>query len=123
MTVLSLGSLPNELVEAILVFSAQGDSHSSIAALSETCHDYFNLIYAGADSHLWREVFLVTFDEPRTVQGIIQSVSQPDSSPAPFDWHGEFVSRMLARKMFTKAAGPSSPPGEVSRHVQRVNML
>lgn len=58
-------SLPSELVEDVLVSCAANRHPVSIAALAQTCRQFRTLIYDTADSHLWRSLFLTTFDDPR----------------------------------------------------------
>ncbi|KAG9312691.1 hypothetical protein JVU11DRAFT_7109 [Chiua virens] len=55
-------TLPSELIEAVLVSAA---SPRTVAAVSQTCRALYALVYASPDSHLWRELFLGMWDDPR----------------------------------------------------------
>lgn len=57
--------LPAELIEDVLVALAESDSPTTIAALARTCKAVKKLIYFPEDKHLWRRIFLTTFDDPR----------------------------------------------------------
>ncbi|KAI9439029.1 hypothetical protein H4582DRAFT_1813476 [Lactarius indigo] len=60
----SLRSLPFELIEEIIVIAALlGDTHA-VATLSQTCRSFRALVYHQFSKHLWREIFLVVFDNP-----------------------------------------------------------
>lgn len=108
-------SLPPELVEQALILSAAGGFPSAIACLAQTCRYFHQLIYRSTDNHLWREVFLTTFDDPRPLLGRLRAATAfaptgdtiTDIEP-PFDWAGEFTSRIGAKKLFEKYTRDSS---------------
>jgi hypothetical protein len=61
----SLCSLPPELIEEIIIASTLlGDTHAA-AALARTSRHFRALVYRQFHNHLWREMFLVVFDDPR----------------------------------------------------------
>ena len=60
-------ALPSEILE-IVVVSCASEHPQSIAALALTCRRLRTLIYDTTDSHLWRNLFLTTFDDPRLSQ-------------------------------------------------------
>lgn len=57
--------LPSEVAEAIVLWTAIEGFPTAIASLAQTCRSFRDLIYNPSDTHLWREVFLTTFDDPR----------------------------------------------------------
>ncbi|KAI0247379.1 hypothetical protein BJV78DRAFT_1246456 [Lactifluus subvellereus] len=61
----SLRSLPPELIEEIIIISTLlGDTYAA-ATLAQTCRYFRALVYHQFHKHLWREIFLVVFDNPR----------------------------------------------------------
>ena len=64
---MGLLALPAELLEDILVLLAQSDYPATIGHLARTCKAMNRLIYSPADKHLWRRIFLTTFDDPRMI--------------------------------------------------------
>jgi hypothetical protein len=59
--------LPPELLEDVLVLLARSDCPRAIAHLAGTCKSMNKLIYSAVDTHLWRRIFLTTFDDPRLI--------------------------------------------------------
>ena len=66
---MTISLLPTELVEHVLISSAAGGFPQAIAAFSQTSRAYYDLVYHPKDHHLWREIFLTTFDDPRASGG------------------------------------------------------
>lgn len=66
----TLISIPLELVENILVYCVADGSSSSIASLASTCRALRVVIYNASDHHLWRRIFLTTFDDPRKLSSV-----------------------------------------------------
>ncbi|KAI0631873.1 hypothetical protein C8Q77DRAFT_169204 [Trametes polyzona] len=64
----SLGGLPDEILEVVLVICAAEGHPESIASLAATASRFFHAIYRSYDHHLWRSVFLTLFDDPRAVR-------------------------------------------------------
>ena len=109
-------TLPTELIEQILILTAFYGFPAAIAQLSCTCRYFHHLVYRSTDSHLWREVFLTTFDDPRLVLGRITSATT--FSPGNFtgdrngelfrtgeigiNWEREFIRRMDAVRIMKK---------------------
>jgi len=56
---------PVEIIEYILTLLAADEEPHAIAALAATCRLLYDMVYRSLDSHLWREIFLTTFDDPR----------------------------------------------------------
>ncbi|KIY65817.1 hypothetical protein CYLTODRAFT_424008 [Cylindrobasidium torrendii FP15055 ss-10] len=81
--------LPVELIEAIAVYSALPDTPYSLAALAQTCTLLRGLLYQTTDTHLWREVFLATFDSPSSLEAVL-GISEHHYD---YDWAGEFKAR------------------------------
>jgi hypothetical protein len=60
-----------EIMEHILtLLAADGEPHA-IAALAATCRLLYNIVYGSPNSHLWREIYLTTFDDPRPARRIV----------------------------------------------------
>lgn len=99
-------ALPSELVEEALVISAARGFPSAIAALGSSCQRFHHLVYSSADHHLWREIFLTTFDDPRSIMKLLSNTTTigpgEGSKDIMFDWAGEFQRRIKAEKLFRK---------------------
>ncbi|KAH9850419.1 hypothetical protein C2E23DRAFT_735138 [Lenzites betulinus] len=114
---MSLSAVPTEVVELILIFAAAAHSPETVAAFARTCRAHRELVYGASDSHLWREIFLATFDDPRESgggPGWEDANAQRDVSAgkkdAGFDWGVEYRKRIWAAHYFTReaAATPTS---------------
>ena len=92
----SIIALPAELIEHILILTALSGFPTAIAALARTCSAFAALIYHSPDHHLWREVFLATFDDPRRL---------PTSLPDPFDWGAQYRARVWAAALLKRGTG------------------
>jgi hypothetical protein len=106
-------TLPREIVEEILIFSALYGFPSVIAQFSRTCRYFHQLVYRSTDNHLWREVFLTTFDDPRLVLGRLKGATtfSPGNTTIQgysvvgeleFDWEREFIHRIDAVRVMRK---------------------
>ncbi|KAF8489529.1 hypothetical protein F5888DRAFT_1638533 [Russula emetica] len=61
----SLSLLPPELIEEIIIISTLLGDVRAPSTLAQTCRTFRTLIYHQAHKHLWREMFLIHFDDPR----------------------------------------------------------
>ena len=96
----SVLALPAELIEHILILTALSGYPTAIAAFAGTCRAFAALVYHSPDHHLWREVFLATFDDPRRL---------PASPSDPFDWGVQYRARVWAAALFKRgSASPAS---------------
>lgn len=98
-------TLPSELLEHVVV--ALAIIHpTSIAELSKTCQKLHSLIYNPDDSHLWREILLTTFDDPRAAIHQSELLRGVKNS---FDWCKEFQNRIhiagLSARRFCSKSG------------------
>ncbi|KAH9840610.1 uncharacterized protein C8Q71DRAFT_740270 [Rhodofomes roseus] len=93
----SISSLPTEVVEIILVIAAVDGFPSAIGALSQTCRAFHTLTYDAADHHLWRTIFLSTFDDPRRLKYYVSG---------NFDWCDEFKERTWAASFLKRHVRP-----------------
>jgi len=99
--------LPAEIFDQIICSCALYGFPEAIAALSQSCRYFHNLIY-GQDSDtnatggpLWREIFLTTFDDPRNVLKITKRPITKDwNESVSFDWKTEFQHRIQAKTIF-----------------------
>lgn len=90
----TLLTLPSELIEATLICSC---SPRSVASIAQTCQTLRTLVYASPDSHLWRELFLTTWDDPRPALEH-RALVDPRVNPATWDWGTEYRRRVRADK-------------------------
>lgn len=112
-------NLPSELVESVIVFATLQECHTAASALAQTCRSMRMLVYGAVDQHLWRELFLAVFDDPRipfkvdrtdpSRQYRTNAEDSSDSCEQPhleecyeaergFDWGTEFRTRVWARR-------------------------
>jgi hypothetical protein len=61
----SLRLLPPELIEEIIIICTLLGDVRAPSALAQTCGAFRTLIYHQMHKHLWREMFLILFDDPR----------------------------------------------------------
>ena len=80
-------SLPGELLESILLYCNIDGHPSLIAALAQVCRQLRLLVYDAPDRHLWRALFLISFDDPRLLGvGVEEGKYQPFVSVPWIDW-------------------------------------
>lgn len=108
-------TLPQEVIERVLIQTAVDGCPSAIATLSQTCQYFRSLVYGATDSHLWREVFLAVFDDPRAVAAHLRGATPKGPSPSldqvvVYNWKEEFMQRMSAAKFIRRYT--SEPVGE-----------
>ncbi|KAK7696445.1 hypothetical protein QCA50_001102 [Cerrena zonata] len=108
-------SLPSELIENTLVCTSSLGFPEAIAAVAQTCRDMRALIYGAPDQHLWREIYLAVFDDPRPGLQIDRQDLGPNPSLPPsssddidFEWGAEFRQRVWAANYFARSTGPSA---------------
>ncbi|ESK85286.1 hypothetical protein Moror_11335 [Moniliophthora roreri MCA 2997] len=107
----SIFSLPTELVEHIVVVCALLESPSSIASLSRTCRYFRDLVYDSSDNHLWREIYLTTFDDPRPVLKALKTpVPEEELLDDKFDWRTQYQDRVRAVRLFQGDGSASLEP-------------
>src|SRR6266849_8437798 len=61
----SLCSLPSELIEEIIIIATLLGDVRAPSKLAQTCRAFRALVYHQVHKHLWREMFLIHFDDPR----------------------------------------------------------
>ena len=66
----SLCSLPPELIEEIIITSALLGDVRAPSTLAQTCRVFRTLVYHQMHRHLWREMFLILFDDPRPAHDV-----------------------------------------------------
>ena len=66
---MSILTLPPEIIEQVLISTAAAGFPHAIAAFAQTSKSNHALVSDTKDQHLWREVFLTTFDDPRASGG------------------------------------------------------
>jgi hypothetical protein len=121
---MSLLLLPIELVEEILTLCAASRAYRAIAAMSQTCQQFYLLVYKTPDSHLWREIFLTTFDDSMKVSIILASICVKAAAcpllQGQVDWQKEFIDRMAARKYFSRSSALASDAVERDHSVSAI---
>lgn len=99
----TLAVIPPEIIEQVLLFLDPLD----VAIFSQTCRNFYDLVYCSQDSHLWRALYLAQpFDDPR------QSVT-PHLERIPhesIDWKGSLQAIIRARAVLAHPA--KRRPGE-----------
>ncbi|KAA1476391.1 hypothetical protein DENSPDRAFT_509164 [Dentipellis sp. KUC8613] len=65
-----ISALPQELLEEILIIATALGFPTTAAAFAQTCRAFHKLVYQPFHNHLWREMFLEVFDDPRPSQAI-----------------------------------------------------
>ncbi|KAH9938897.1 uncharacterized protein BXZ73DRAFT_76390 [Epithele typhae] len=88
-------TLPSELLENICLSCVLQGNPLSIAALAQTCRTLRLLIYHTADSHLWRSLCLVYFDDPRLNPGC-----------STVHWRHMFTERVWTERYLDRHARP-----------------
>ena len=58
-------NLPTEVLESILLWCATCGHPFSVASIAQTCRQLRALVYDAKDRHLWRNLYLAVFDDPR----------------------------------------------------------
>ncbi|KAF9066053.1 hypothetical protein BDP27DRAFT_1424201 [Rhodocollybia butyracea] len=92
-------SIPPEIIQHILVFCLPKD----LAAFSKACRLTRELIYGSEDQHIWREIFLNLYDDPR------KSLITGESSFS-VNWKNELQRRTEAESVARRA--PDVEPHE-----------
>ncbi|KAH9167222.1 hypothetical protein EDB89DRAFT_1856688 [Lactarius sanguifluus] len=112
----SLRSLPFELIEEIIVITALLGDTRAAATLSQTCRSFRALVYHQFSKHLWREMFLVVFDNPFPAR----DVRTHGRAPLPhlnlgerkclsedvFPWEGEYKRRIWTESFILRRTRP-----------------
>ncbi|KAG2073817.1 hypothetical protein BDR04DRAFT_1072334 [Suillus decipiens] len=94
--------LPAELIEAVLIVSAASGNPNSIATLSQTSKFFYDLIYHCPDQHLWREIFLTTFDDPRPALNHLTTISGGHPN-LEFNWAQEYIDRISTARYIRRS--------------------
>lgn len=87
--------LPPEVATQAVVICDAND----VAALSRCCKYLHNLIYSTSDKHVWRSLYLGSFDDPRLA-------GKTDVTPVSefeFDWKRELQRRVQAQNLLCSA--------------------
>ncbi|KAI0337130.1 hypothetical protein BDW22DRAFT_1433579 [Trametopsis cervina] len=116
MRVSPLVDLPSELIESIIISATALGFPTAASVVGQTCRAMRGLVYEGVDQHLWRELFLAMFDDPRIVINADRAEQQRffrlagdeyvrkaldearQELERTFDWGGEFRTRVWADK-------------------------
>ncbi|RDX40069.1 hypothetical protein OH76DRAFT_1413201 [Lentinus brumalis] len=109
----SILSLPQEIIESILTFSAAADDACAIASLAQACRQLRSVVYDPEDRHLWRVIFCAAFDDPRSVHRDLSA----------FDWHQAFTERVWARRYIHRHARPLQVPKKPHLRSTRATLL
>lgn len=93
-------TLPSELLQQIIIASAAGSPPSTVAAITQTCKLLYSLVYNPTDHHLWREIFITFFDDPRPA---LKHLAALYGQQPAFDWEEELKSRMRAAQVVRRS--------------------
>ncbi|KAH8988674.1 hypothetical protein EDB86DRAFT_2808312 [Lactarius hatsudake] len=112
----SLRSLPFELIEEIIVITALLGDTRAAATLSQTCRPFRALVYHQFSKHLWREMFLVVFDNPFPARDVRTHGRAPLPhlnlgerkclSEDAFPWEGEYKRRIWTESFILRRTRP-----------------
>lgn len=130
---LSLLSLPSELIEEIIIITTLLGDICASATLAQTCRFFRTLVYRQLHNHLWREMFLVVFDDPRPARDVrtCGRATWPQLDPNnkqkgksknlhaayDFPWEDEYKLRIWSESFILRRARPplsGSPFSNVS---------
>ncbi len=112
----SLRSLPFELIEEIIVITTLLGDTRAAATLSQTCRSFRALVYHQFSKHLWREMFLVVFDNPFLARDVRTHGRAPlphlnpgnRSCPSEdvFPWEDEYKRRIWTESFILQRTRP-----------------
>ncbi|KAK1226408.1 hypothetical protein PQX77_010619 [Marasmius sp. AFHP31] len=102
-----LSDLPPELSSRILTFCYAKD----LASFSQVSTQTYNLVYATEGQHIWRSVFLNTFDDPRRA-------TEPRLD---FDWKKELQRRTTARSIASSSTNSEDAEQALNVFIDVVN--
>ena len=149
----SLCLLPPELIEEIIIISTLLGDVRAPSTLAQTCRDFRTLIYHQVNRHLWREMFLTLFDDPRPAHEVRAHGRAPQRlRPNPnnkgkgkskncpvshnFPWEDEYKMRIwtesfilrrtlppLSRPSSPRDARPDQPPTDADVHTSLETLL
>ena len=125
----SLSSLPPELIEEIIIFSTLLGDARTPSTLAQTCRPLRTVVYHQMNKHLWREMFLILFDDPRPALDLHAQGRAPQPqqinptnkgkgksrdclSGHDFSWEDEYKLRIWAESFILRRTRPplSEPP-------------
>ncbi|KAI9457329.1 hypothetical protein BJY52DRAFT_1170827 [Lactarius psammicola] len=139
----SLRSLPFELIEEIIVVTTLLGDTRAAATLSQTCRSFRALVYHQLHKHLWREMFLVIFDNPFLSRDVRTHGRAPlphlnpgkgkfRSCPSEdvFPWEDEYKRRIWTESFILRrtrspqdSTFPDSPSSDVEVHTALQTLL
>lgn len=107
-------TLPPELLEQVIILLSQDSTSGShsISALSKTSKHFYYVIYHPAaprtDHHLWREIFLKSFDDARSALNrhsqVFHSGDEEETEEEEFDWEEEYKARILSSRVLMSSS-------------------
>jgi hypothetical protein len=132
----SLHSLPLELIEEIIVTTTfLGDTRAA-ATLSRTCCSFRALVYHQFSKHLWREMFLVVFDNPFLARDVRthgrapllyfnpgKGKSRSCPSEDVFPWEDEYKRRIWTESFILRRAQPPQNSSDVEVYTALQTLL
>ena len=119
----SLHSLPPELVEEVLIISTLLNDTYAAANLAQTCRHFRALVYHQFHKYLWREMFLVVFDNPCPAHKVRTHGRAPRFSLDPsskgkgksntvddYPWEDEYKRRIWTESFILRRTRPPLDP-------------
>jgi hypothetical protein len=115
---MTFASLPSELVEHILILCAALNDPRSIASLAATSRRYRATVYAPENQHLWRSIYLTTFDDPCPALAA-RGRHRPEGGVSAAAWGVVYRARIGAAALHTTihTLKDSDPPNVLCRQV------
>ncbi|KAI0052789.1 hypothetical protein FA95DRAFT_1553055 [Auriscalpium vulgare] len=86
--------LPPEILEEILILTTIFGFPTAVSVASQTCRALHDLVYHQFHKHLWREIFIRVFDDPRPARDVAR--------------HGADTSAGIGTSHFDKGKGNAS---------------
>ena len=137
--------LPPELIEEIIIISTLLGDVRAPSTLAQTCRAFRTLIYHQVHKHLWREMFLVLFDDPRPAHEVRAHGRVPQRLPfnpnnkgkgkskyylasRDFSWEEEYKMRIWTEYFILRRTRPPlsrspSPPDPPSTDAELYTIL
>ncbi|KAI0067418.1 hypothetical protein BV25DRAFT_1912053 [Artomyces pyxidatus] len=127
----NIRSLPPEVVEEILILATALGFPTTVSTLAQASRSFHHLVYHQFHKHLWREMFLNLFDDPRPVRDILSYgcrygtdtviLAAPTDLPEPkgkkkqvfrpadeFPWEDEYKRRIWTANFIRRHTDPDS---------------
>ncbi|KAG8919106.1 hypothetical protein FRC02_001917 [Tulasnella sp. 418] len=100
-------TLPLEITQQTLIYTTPSD----VSSIAQTCRAFHEIIYSPKDTHIWKNLFLDIFDDPRIrtyvdrngLKGVLRLGQQDwrrEIGDVEYDWMKELQRRTGAQNLF-----------------------